>query len=88
MPIGFDHADAEAKHLIGIADEDRVSSGNVYDMQNSLLQHHSFNILRKGCSTDALNGSCFSLIKSSDFYKCYVSGPLFRRIYPSCRMES
>ncbi|KAK6109946.1 EF-hand domain pair family protein [Brugia pahangi] len=23
MPIGFDHADAEAKHLIGIADEDR-----------------------------------------------------------------
>lgn len=29
MPIGFDHADAEAKHLIGIADEDRVSSRRV-----------------------------------------------------------
>lgn len=26
MPVGFDHSDAEAKHLIGIADEDRVSS--------------------------------------------------------------
>lgn len=25
MPVGFDHADAEAKHLIGIADDDKVS---------------------------------------------------------------
>lgn len=29
MPVGFDHADAEAKHLIGIADEDRVSSKRI-----------------------------------------------------------
>lgn len=24
MPIGFDHADAEAKHLIAIADDNKV----------------------------------------------------------------
>jgi hypothetical protein len=25
MPLGFDHADAEAKHLLGIADDNKVS---------------------------------------------------------------
>lgn len=26
MPVGFDHADAEAKHLVASADDDKVSS--------------------------------------------------------------
>jgi hypothetical protein len=31
MPVGFDHADAEAKHLIGIADDDKVNEEAIID---------------------------------------------------------
>ncbi|VDN06190.1 unnamed protein product [Thelazia callipaeda] len=36
MPVGFDHADAEAKHLIGIADEDRDGKLSVKE----ILDHY------------------------------------------------